>query len=314
MKKRIIIALLAATFVMGCNQETEVKKEAKSTKGSVETKILAKVGNVTITEADIKGELDSIPEQYKSYYESADGQKKLLDSMVERKLFLMEAKKEKLENNANYKKEIKKAKEYILAKTYIDESIFKNVTISDEELKAEYEKKKDQLFKVKEEVKASHILIKTDVNMKPKEKAAAKAKAEEILAKALEEGADFAALAKEFSEGPSNKTGGDLGYFGKGQMVKEFEEAAFAAEVGTVIKEIVETQFGYHIIKVEEHVKDGYKPLADVRAELEEPMINSKKEKVYKAKIEELKKLYVTYTEEKKEELKTEEEKIEEKK
>lgn len=91
---------------------------------------------------------------------------------------------------------------------------------------------------------------KTDIRAKNEE---AKKKAEEILAKTQAEGADFAALAQQFSEDEGSKEGGgDLGFFGRGQMIPQFEEAVFNAEVGKVVPNLVETPFGYHIIKVEE--------------------------------------------------------------
>jgi len=110
-------------------------------------------------------------------------------------------------------------------------------------------------FQVPEQVRASHILISTkptDPNADPNQvKVQAKRKAEELLKKA-KEGADFAALAKENSSCPSAAQGGDLGSFPRGQMVKPFEDAAFALKVGQ-ISDLVETEFGYHIIKVTEH-------------------------------------------------------------
>jgi peptidyl-prolyl cis-trans isomerase C len=110
-------------------------------------------------------------------------------------------------------------------------------------------------FQVPEQVRASHILVSTkptDPNGDPNQaKVQAKKKAEELLKK-VKEGGDFAALAKENSDCPSAAQGGDLGSFPRGQMVKPFEDAAFALKVGE-ISDLVETQFGYHIIKVTEH-------------------------------------------------------------
>ena len=115
-------------------------------------------------------------------------------------------------------------------------------------------------FEEPEQVQASHILIKpntSDPNVEPASaKAAARIKAEGLL-KQIKNGADFAELAKANSDCPSKERGGDLGSFGRGQMVKPFEDVAFAMKVGDV-SDIVETQFGYHIIKVTGH-KDARK-------------------------------------------------------
>ncbi len=109
----------------------------------------------------------------------------------------------------------------------------------------------DQLAGIKKrfhQVKASHILIKVDAKTDEAKKTEARKKIEEVQQK-LKDGGDFAALAKEYSEGPSNVKGGDLGYFGRGQMAKPFEDAAFALTPNEV-SDVVETRFGYHLIKV----------------------------------------------------------------
>ncbi|MGL5506393.1 MAG: peptidylprolyl isomerase, partial [Paraclostridium sp.] len=126
----------------------------------------------------------------------------------------------------------------------------KKTKISDEDAKSYYDKNKDEFYV--DEVQASHILISTnDENDKPlseAKKKEAKKKAEQIL-KQVKDGGDFEKLAKENSDCPSSEKGGDLGYFGKGEMVPEFDEVAFKLKEGE-ISDIVETQFGYHIIKL----------------------------------------------------------------
>jgi peptidyl-prolyl cis-trans isomerase C len=112
-----------------------------------------------------------------------------------------------------------------------------------------------QYFEQPEQVQASHILIKTE-GLDDAKKAEARKKLEGIL-KDVKTGKDFAELARANSDCPSKEKGGDLGLFGKGQMVKPFEDAAFAMKVGDV-SDIVETQFGYHIIKLTDH-KDAKK-------------------------------------------------------
>jgi len=129
-----------------------------------------------------------------------------------------------------------------------------DVNITEDDAKTYYDQNSNQ-YEQPERVKASHILIKLDAadpNMDPNESGAkAKAKAEDLL-KQIKAGADFAELAKANSDCPSSERGGDLGFFSRGQMVPPFEEAAFTLEVGQV-SDIVQTQFGYHIIKVVDH-------------------------------------------------------------
>jgi parvulin-like peptidyl-prolyl isomerase len=115
-------------------------------------------------------------------------------------------------------------------------------------------------------VKASHILLKVAPDAGEEEKAKVKSEMQSILEKARN-GGDFAELAKEYSECPSAPQGGDLGYFRHGQMVKPFDEAAFALEKGQ-ISDIVETQFGYHIILSVDKKPAGTKPLEEVSEDI----------------------------------------------
>ena len=129
----------------------------------------------------------------------------------------------------------------------VDKEIVQKITVSDKEVKDYYDSNPER-FKQPEQVRASHILIKIDPEADESQKAEAR-KQIETIQKEVKKGGDFAALAKEHSGCPSSTKGGDLGYFARGQMVKPFEDAAFALEPGQV-SDIVETQFGYHLIKV----------------------------------------------------------------
>jgi peptidyl-prolyl cis-trans isomerase C len=129
----------------------------------------------------------------------------------------------------------------------IDKEVGDKIIISEEDAKNYYDSNQPS-FAQPEQIKASHILIKVEPTADDSAKATALEKIQEIKQK-LSEGGDFAELAKEFSEGPSGPNGGDLNYFGPGQMVPPFEEAAFALEVGQVSDPVV-TRFGYHLIKV----------------------------------------------------------------
>lgn len=125
-----------------------------------------------------------------------------------------------------------------------------------------------QYFQQPEKVQASHILIKVDEKADEATKKAAKDKAAEILKK-VKAGGDFGTLAKENSDCPSKDRGGDLGLFGRGQMVGPFEQAAFSMKVGD-ISDIVETQFGYHIIKLTDKKAPKTETLAEATPQITE--------------------------------------------
>jgi len=153
--------------------------------------------------------------------------------------------------------------------------------INDVDIIAAYELNKEQ-YNVPEQVQASHILIKPDTNNPDvnQAKAEAKAKAENLL-KELKSGADFATVAKENSDCPSAARGGDLGLFSKGQMVQPFEDVAFALKPGE-LSDVVETQFGYHIIKVAKHQQAEVIPLEKVKPELEKMILDRKRAEFFK--------------------------------
>lgn len=144
-------------------------------------------------------------------------------------------------------------------------------------------------FETAEQIQASHILIAPDPNNPdPNDaKAAARAKAEDLL-KQVRDGGDFAELAKANSSCPSAAGGGDLGLFGRGQMVPPFEEAAFALEPGEV-SDVVETRFGYHIIKVTDHQDAQKVPLEEAKQSIIERLVAQKKQQVVREYLQELK-------------------------
>ncbi len=144
------------------------------------------------------------------------------------------------------------------------DSMLSQISVSDAEIKARFEGHKDK-YQQPEERRASHILILAKTEG---EKAAAKAKAEEVLKEVRKTPAKFADLAKQYSQDPgSAKSGGDLGYFGRGMMVKAFEEAVFKQKEGE-ISDVLESEFGYHIIKLTGIKTAKVKSLDEVRADI----------------------------------------------
>jgi len=142
-----------------------------------------------------------------------------------------------------------------------------DVAISDKESKTYYASHPD-LFRQPEEVRASHILIKVDPQADESGRAEARREIEKIQEK-VKRGEDFGDLARQFSQGPSNTRGGDLNYFRRGQMVKPFEDVAFALAPGEV-SDIVETRFGYHLIKVTDKKPETMIAYDDIKKKLNE--------------------------------------------
>ena len=173
----------------------------------------AKKQNIKVTDDDIEAEIDKFAEQY--------GGRETFEQFLE-----------------FYGTPIDELKENIRINLTLEKLLEPSIEIKEDEIKTYFEENKES-FGEKEQVKASHILVDSEE------------KANEVKAK-LQAGEDFAALAKEYSTDTSNnENGGDLGYFARGKMVKEFEEAAFSMDIGQ-ISDPVKTEFGYHIIKVED--------------------------------------------------------------
>jgi len=147
------------------------------------------------------------------------------------------------------------------------DQVRQTITVPETEVAAFYQQNLSQ-YQSPAQVRASHILFKTE----GKDENAVKAKAEEVLKLAKAPGADFAALAKKYSEDESNNSnGGDLDYFGRGRMVAEFEQAAFTMKNGET-SDLVKTAFGFHIIKMVDNKPETTRPLAEVHSEIEDQL------------------------------------------
>ncbi len=161
-----------------------------------------------------------------------------------------------------------------------------DLAVTDEEVKAYYDENQKR-YEVKEQVRASHILLKVNPKDDKKADAEAKKKADEIYQEASKKDADFAELAKKHSQGPTASRGGDLSFFTRGRMVPAFEKVAFEMKAGEVSKP-VKTQFGWHIIKVTDRKEGRQRPFDEVKESIEKLLRNKKSRK---AKAELLKKL-----------------------
>lgn len=240
--------------------------------------VLAVVAGEEITKAELDAFLQKLPANQRAYAVNPQAREYYLEQLISMRLFSKMGEEMKLDETEEFKTIIENVKSELLSQMAMKETL-KDVTVSEEEIAAFYEANKDQFVK-DEMVQAKHILVDT----------------EETCAKIAEEIAGgaktFEDAAKEYSNCPSKERGGDLGEFGKGQMVKEFEDAAFAAEPGTVTGP-VKTQFGYHLIKVEQHYEPMTMELESVKDQIRNTVMQQNQKAVYNRKVNELKEKYM---------------------
>lgn len=242
----------------------------------MENKILAVIGDVNITQKDLDYMKKSMDKRLLSQFSGEQGEYYLLQELINQKLMAIDAKKTKLMEDEEFKFEFESMKDNFISQ-YVIKTVLESVSVDDEEIRKFYEDNQDS-FGETQKVKASHILV-GDLE-----------KAEKLYNEILD-GADFAQIAKENSTCPSSKQGGDLGLFGRGQMVKEFENSAFSLEIGEISKP-VKTQFGYHLIKLTDKVKEKKKEFEDVKDELKKTLIAKKQQEAYVKKINDLRDKY----------------------
>lgn len=239
-------------------------------------KLLAEVNGKKITGVDYNLFIDSLNPQLKQYFGGEEMNKEVVNELVYQTLLYEDAIEKVMDKEDDFTQVLEKTKESML-KTYVLGKLLATVTVSEDEIKKFYEDNKE-VFKENESANASHILV------------AEEDKAKEIYEK-IKNGEDFAALAREFSTCPSKEKGGDLGTFTRGQMVKEFEDAVFDNEVGT-ITEPVKTQFGYHIIKINEKNEGRDLEFDEVKDKIAAQVRRQKEQALYNEKITELKDKY----------------------
>ncbi|WP_226644822.1 peptidylprolyl isomerase [Mesobacillus subterraneus] len=241
--KKMIISLTVAAGVMGLGACSNDNAD------SSEVIVESKAGNITKEELyqSMKEKYGEQALQELLYQKVLAENYEVTDKEVEEKV--AELKEELGENfelvlQQNQLKDEEELKEVLKDQLLMEKAALKDVKVSEEEVKKRYDE-------YKPEIKASHILVEDE-------------KTAQEVKKKLDEGAKFEDLAKEYSQDPGSAAqGGDLGFFGPGKMVPEFEEAAYALEVNK-ISEPVKSQHGYHIIKVtEKKEKKSYEEMKD---------------------------------------------------
>ncbi|MCK9294084.1 MAG: peptidylprolyl isomerase [Desulfobulbaceae bacterium] len=253
--------------------------------------VLAQVGDSRLTSSRLDMMIDLMPPQIQVMLRSNDQMRKeLINRWVDISLIVQEARAAKIDQEPLIKLKIEEMKNRVLVETLISQRIDTQTPVPEEEVAAYYEKHSSE-FEQGEQVQAQHILIRLapDAGAADKEKAR---KTIEMIQDKLKNGESFATLAEQFSEDPGSKSkGGSLGYFGRGQMVKEFEDAAFATEPGQ-ISPPVQTNFGWHLIHVLDKKAPQKLPLEQVSKEIAARLKADRNEKALEKLIEELKSKY----------------------
>jgi len=265
---RFAVPMVLALALFACKPATteQAKKDGK---------VLAEVNGKKITTADFKQEIDRLPPYLKPMVQSAEGKKELLDSMIVREIILAQAKKDGVDKSKEVADRLDDLRKRLIVETYLKKKVEQDAKVSDEEMKKFYDQNLDK-FKSGEQVRASHILVKTEPE------------AQDVMSQ-LKKGASFEELAKKYSKDSSAAKGGDLGWFSKGAMVPEFDKAVFGLKEGQ-LSGIVKTQFGFHIIKLTGKRPAGVRPFDEAKEQIKANLLPAKQQEVFQKMKEDLKK------------------------
>jgi peptidyl-prolyl cis-trans isomerase C len=239
--------------------------------------VVARIGNRTITVADFNKILTYYDAEQRAMIEkNPQAKPTILWQTVQGMVIAGLAREKGFDKRPEIKGQLEMITNNFLAFQYLQKEVISKIKVTEKEAKAYYDKNPD-LFKSPEQVKARHILIQVPKEASEEDKKKLKEKADEVLKK-VKAGEDFAKLAAENSDDPGTKSkGGDLGFFSKGSMVPAFEQAAFSLKPGEV-SELVETEFGFHVIKVEEKKEAIAEPFEAIKAKVTQQALREKQE------------------------------------
>ena len=241
--------------------------------------ILATVAGKAITNADLDAFLTNLPEEQKQFANNPYFREQYLEQLIIIHALCKMSEDMKFDQTPRYESMLVSAKRDIMARMAMEE-IKNSVSVDEAEIKELYEANMDQ-FKKGATVSAKHILVENEGDCLS------------IMTQIKMGTKTFEEAAEEFSTCPSKANGGDLGEFGRGQMVKEFEDAAFAAEIGELVGP-VQTQFGYHLILVENKSDESIIPFEEAAEQIRQSVLQQKQHNAYAEKVAELKEKYVT--------------------
>lgn len=239
-------------------------------------KVLAQVNGKPITEEDVNRYIMAMGRNGQAY-NNPQGRAAVLDQLIAQRLFLLDAQRNLYERDQAFKDQLAAVKEQLLMEYAISKCV-ESVRVTEDDVRGYYDAHKAEMMD-EETVNASHILVDSED------------KANEILAALGAGEITFEDAAKAHSTCPSSQQGGNLGDFGRGQMVPEFDAACFEMAEGE-IRGPVKTQFGYHIIRLNKKNEARALSYNDVRAQLYEQLTREKQQAAYQSKINQLKIMY----------------------
>jgi peptidyl-prolyl cis-trans isomerase C len=247
-------------------------------------KVLARIGNETVTDADLKEMVNVVPENFKRFYETPEGRKKTIDYVVNIYVLAAEAEKQGMDKTPAVTRLLNFTKKDLLARLYLDNMTKNLETPTEAEAKTFYEQNKAQ-YAVPESVHLHHILVKTDKEAK------------DVLGR-LKKGEKFPDVASQVSICPSKAKGGNLDWLPRGSLVKEIEDVAFTMKNGEITGP-VQTKFGYHVLLLEDKKPAQESTFDQVKDYILEQLKFQKQQDQYEKLAESLrKKLNVQVTEE----------------
>lgn len=253
----IIIILISASITAGCG-----KKE----------NVLVKIDKIVITAEDFEKRISVLPTRYQEVIKP--NKRKFLDELIVDELLYREALRQNLHKEKDVRAVIEQARKKILISKLLKEKIDDVASVTDEDVEDYYKTYQDE-FKTPEILRASHILVKTEKEIK------------DILLE-LANNRNFEDLARARSIDPTAQKGGDIGYFTRGQLDPDFEEVCFRLKEGE-ISDIVKTRFGYHIIKLTEKKPPAIEKYEDAKGRIGQTLVARKRKKYFNDLVQHLK-------------------------
>jgi peptidyl-prolyl cis-trans isomerase C len=262
MMPRMLVAVAMVAFTLAaCQRGGDASAPGAPAAEKPAGAVIARYGGKTLTTADAQEAMKRLPGPSRAYLSSLDRKRQFIDNLVMNDLLYAEGERQGFTNDPDITRQVDDFRERLVVQRVMRD-LRKRPEVSDEDAKKQYDANPN-LYSTTQ-IRASHILLKDE------------ATAKEVRAQLVANPDSFAEVAKEKStDQGSARRGGELGLFGPGRMVPEFEAAAFALKPGE-ISELVKTQYGYHIIKVTERKEGTVRPFEQVKAQIKSQLANQR--------------------------------------